>query len=133
MVLHEKYAHVQRLEELVPLSLQIVRFKIMGARRKILRRGENTQVAVEDLPLVNTDPGPLRTAAQRELFDKFSAAIPAMGPRCRDLLRFKLQGKTFPEIRVLMGAASVNTIYTWDFRCRKDLLVRMGITREDLR
>jgi RNA polymerase sigma-70 factor (ECF subfamily) len=133
IVLHEKYAHVERLEELVPLSLQIVRFKIMGARRKILRRGENTQVAVDDLPLAGRDPGPLRTAEQRELYDKFSAAIPAMGPRCRDLLRFKLQGKTFPEIRVLMGAASLNTIYTWDFRCRKELLARMGITRAELR
>lgn len=133
IVLHEKYAHVERLEELVPLSLQIVRFKIMGARRKILRRGENTQIAVDDLPLANLGPGPFRAAEQRELFDRLSAAMPAMGPRCRDLLRFKLQGKTFPEIRVLMGTASINTIYTWDSRCRRELLVRMGITQEDLR
>jgi RNA polymerase sigma-70 factor (ECF subfamily) len=33
IILHEKYGHVTKLEELVPLSLQIVRFKVMGMRR----------------------------------------------------------------------------------------------------
>ena len=40
MLLHEKYAHLDRLEDLLPLSLQIVRFKIMSLRRKAVRRGE---------------------------------------------------------------------------------------------
>ena len=34
MLLHEKYAHLERVEDLLPLSLQIVRFKIMSLRRK---------------------------------------------------------------------------------------------------
>ena len=46
--------------------------------------------------------------------------------RCRDLLRYKLEGRTFAQIQELMGAASINTIYTWDFRCRKHLLELMG-------
>ena len=41
MVLHEKYAAVDRIEDLLPLSLEIARFKIWGARRKSVRRGEN--------------------------------------------------------------------------------------------
>src|ERR1043166_7194481 len=33
LVLHEKYPTLERVEDLVPLSLEIARFKIMGARR----------------------------------------------------------------------------------------------------
>jgi RNA polymerase sigma-70 factor (ECF subfamily) len=25
-----------------------------------------------------------------------------------------------------MGAATINTVYTWDFRCRQELLERLG-------
>lgn len=40
LLLHEKYAAVDRLEELVPLALEITRFKILSTRRKVVRRGE---------------------------------------------------------------------------------------------
>jgi RNA polymerase sigma-70 factor (ECF subfamily) len=132
LVLEEKYRHVDGIEELLPLSLQIVRFKIMGTRRRIVRRGENTQVSVDDLPLAGFDASPLRTAENRELVARLAAALRKLGPRCREMMRYKLLGKTFPEIRELMGAASINTIYTWDFRCRKELLDRMGLKPEDL-
>ncbi len=55
-----------------------------------------------------------------------TAAVSGMGDRCRELFRLKLEGKAFPEIQVLMKANSINTIYTWDARCRKDLLQKMG-------
>src|SRR6516165_12366596 len=58
MLLHEKYAHLDRLEDLLPLSLQIVRFKIMSLRRKAVRHGEYTQVSVMDIPLPDLDPNP---------------------------------------------------------------------------
>ena len=38
MLLHEKYAHLDRMEDLLPLSIQIVRFKIMSLRRKTAQR-----------------------------------------------------------------------------------------------
>jgi RNA polymerase sigma-70 factor (ECF subfamily) len=41
-------------------------------------------------------------------------------------MRLKLQGKAFPEIQKIMGVAAINTIYTWDHRCRKSLLEAMG-------
>lgn len=44
MLLHDKYAHVTRLEELFPLSMQIMRFKMVAMRRKSYRRGEAGQV-----------------------------------------------------------------------------------------
>jgi len=55
LLLHVKYGELSRLEDLVPLSLQIARFKIAGWRRKVHRRGEDTQVPVEEFPLA--DPG----------------------------------------------------------------------------
>ena len=38
MVLHEKYPTVANLTELVPLAFQILRFKMLDAHRKSLRR-----------------------------------------------------------------------------------------------
>ena len=49
-----------------------------------------------------------------------------MGERCQELFRHKLQGRTFAEIQELMGADALNTVYTWDHRCRKQLLERLG-------
>jgi RNA polymerase sigma-70 factor (ECF subfamily) len=37
-----------------------------------------------------------------------------------------LDGKGFAEIQAILGAASLNTVYTWDLRCRKQLMELMG-------
>jgi hypothetical protein len=42
------------------------------------------------------------------------------------MFRMKLQGRSFEEIREALGVRSINTIYTWDFRCRQKLLEKMG-------
>ena len=52
-------------------------------------------------------------------------AIDGLAPRCRQLFLWKLEGKSFGEIQKLFGVPSINTIYTWDFRCRKELLGKM--------
>jgi RNA polymerase sigma-70 factor, ECF subfamily len=126
MLLHEKYAHLERPEDLLPLSLQIVRFKIMGLRRKTVRRGEYTQVSITDLPLPDLDSNPAEYVERKEMLDRLQQAIGKLGGRCRELIRLKLQGKTFPEIQKTMGVSAINTIYTWDHRCRKNLLDLMG-------
>jgi RNA polymerase sigma-70 factor, ECF subfamily len=126
MLLHEKYAHLDRPEDLLPLSLQIVRFKIMGQRRKSVRRGEYTQVSITDLPLPDLDQNPAAFVERKEMLGRLQQALGRLGGRCRELMRLKLQGKTFPEIQKIMGAAAINTIYTWDHRCRKNLLDLMG-------
>lgn len=126
IVLEEKYAHLERMEDLLPLSLRIVRLKLMGARRKIARRGEYARISVEDIPLADPDPLPDEIAERREIVERLKRALPKLGGRCRELLKHKLQGRTFPEIRELMHAGSINTVYTWDLRCRKRLLELMG-------
>lgn len=125
-MLHEKYAHVVALEDLLPLSLKIVRYKMMGFQQKRVRHGEYTQVPVDELPLADPRNNQAVELERREQIDRLKAALAEMGQRCRELFRLKLEGKTFPEIQSILGAASINTVYTWDFRCRKQMLELMG-------
>ncbi|MBI1790858.1 MAG: RNA polymerase sigma factor [Acidobacteria bacterium] len=125
ILLHEKYAQVTRLEELVPLSLQIVRFKLAGLHRKAQRRGEYTRVSVDEIQIPNLDSSPLTLLERKQMTSRLAAALRQSGERCRSLFRMKLEGKSFPEIQKEMGARSINTIYTWDSRCRKHLLELM--------
>jgi RNA polymerase sigma-70 factor (ECF subfamily) len=126
LLLHEKYGHLDRLEDLLPLSLRIVRFKLMAYRRKAQRHGEYKQVPADEIQLVDGGLDPLRAAERSEMRERLLAAMSQLGERCRKLFALKLAGKSFAEIQGILGAGSINTVYTWDSRCRKDLLDRMG-------
>jgi RNA polymerase sigma-70 factor (ECF subfamily) len=126
LVLHEKYPALDRVEDLLPLSIEIARFKILAARRKSLRRGENTQVSVDDLPLAVRDPDPFEQAVRRERVDVLEAALKDLGDRCKEIFRLKLQGLSFIDIQKELKVGSINTLYTWDLRCRKELRQRLG-------
>ena len=125
-LLHEKYAHVTDLTELVPLAFQVLRYKMLDAHRKALRRGEYNQESVDDLSLAASDASPETQLDQKQRVDRLMAAVAQLGERCRELFRWKLEGKSFPEIQTLMGQTSINTVYTWDLRCRKQLMALMG-------
>ena len=125
LLLHMKYGELSRLEDLVSLSLQIARFKIAGWRRKIHRRGEDTQVSVDDFPLPDPGLDPAACLEKKEMLERLTAALSQLGGRCREMFRLKLQGKTFREMQRILGVRSINTIYTWDFRCRRQLMERM--------
>ena len=126
IVLHEKYGHLSRLEDLLPLSLKIARFKIMSGLRKSYRRGEHAQVSVDEIQLPDASFNPAAYVEKKEMLERLKAAVNELGERCREIFRLKLQGKSFGEIQKVMGVSSINTIYTWDFRCRKQLLELMG-------
>lgn len=130
VVLHEKYSHVAELTELVPLAFQVLRFKMLDAHRKSFRRGEYNQESVDELSLADPGDDPVTQLDQKQRVDKLLAAIAQLGERCRELFKWKLEGKSFPEIQKLMNQTSINTIYTWDLRCRKQLLGIMGGTWE---
>ena len=125
-LLHDKYSHVVELTELVPLAFQVLRYKMLDAHRKALRRGEYNQESVDALDLAACGGTPETQLDQKQRVDRLAAALGRLGERCRELFRWKLEGKSFPEIQRLMGQKSVNTIYTWDLRCRKQLLSLMG-------
>ena len=126
LVLHEKYPALDRVEDLLPLALEIARFKIWAVRRKSVRRREESQVSVDDLPLAGREPDPYEQAARRERLERLESALGALGDRCRELIRLKLEGHSFAEIQKRLRVASLNTLYTWDFRCRKQLLAQLG-------
>ena len=126
VLIHVKYGHLHRVEDLVPLAFQILRFKLAAHRRKAARRGENNAVDVDVFPPTSDAPDPAAVLERKELLARLMGGIARMGERCRDLFRLKLQGRSFPEIQGLLGAATLNTVYTWDHRCRKQLLESLG-------
>jgi RNA polymerase sigma-70 factor (ECF subfamily) len=126
ILLHEKYGDLNRLEDLVPLSFQIVRFKMLAQRRKARRHGEFSQVSPDEVQVADGHADALTTMERREARERLLAAVSRLGDRCRKLLALKLEGKSFPEIQIILGAKSINTIYTWDFRCRQQLMDSMS-------
>jgi RNA polymerase sigma-70 factor (ECF subfamily) len=126
VILHEKYARVTDLAELVPLAFQVLRFKISDAHRKSLRRGEYNQESVDELRLTHPEGDPAALLDQKQRVNRLLAGVAQLGERCRELFKLKLEGNSFPAIQKLMGQSSINTIYTWDHRCRKQLLSLMG-------
>lgn len=126
LVLHEKYPAVTAPAELLPLAFQIMRFKMQAWRRKTTRRGEHNSIGLDDLPLPDRRPDPAVLAEREETKQRLAQALRSLGERCRELFRLKLQGRTFQEIQERMEANSINTVYTWDARCRKQLQEAMG-------
>ena len=126
MLLHEKYAQVTRIEELLPLSIRILRFKMTALYRKTARRGEYGSVSVDDVQMPDLAPDPAAYLERKQMLERLRTAISGLCERCRELFRLKLEGKSFSEIQKRMGAGSINTVYTWDLRCRKVLRERMG-------
>ncbi len=126
ILLHDKYGHLDRLDDLLPLSLKIVRFKMLAYRRKARRHGEYAQVSPEEVQTPDGGIDVLTAMEQQEARERLIAAVEALGERCRKLLALKLEGKSFAEIQTALGVSSINTIYTWDFRCRQQLMESIG-------
>ncbi len=126
LLLETKYAAVEALEELVPLSLEITRRKLAAHWRKIHRRGEDRSLSAEALPLADPRPNPDEELERRQMLERLAAAVSRLPPRCRELLRLKLEGKRFVEIQQALGVRSLNTLYVWDLRCRRKLMKLLG-------
>src|SRR6267143_2074942 len=75
ILLHEKYPRVDRVEELLPLAMKVLRFKMMAVRRKAQRRGEYTQVPVDELPIADGGLDPEADAERRETRERLIAAL----------------------------------------------------------
>ena len=89
MVLHEKYPHVTELTELVPLSFQILRYKMLDRHRKSLRHGEYNQESVDEQPLVDPGDDPAMQAEQKERVTQLIEALQQLGERCQNLISFE--------------------------------------------
>ena len=133
MLLTTKYAHVAASEELVALAVRIVALKRTALCRKAARRqaAGDTPVAADPSggdPLERTpagEPDPEAVARARQRLSMFVEAAARLDGRCREILRRKLQGASFVEIAFELGR-SVNTVYSWDWRCHKHLKALLG-------
>src|SRR5258708_8887284 len=76
IVLHEKYGHLDRMEDLVPLAFEILRFKMIALRRKAVRRGESNRVSLEDIQLPDTGPDSGVAADRTELRKRLTQPTP---------------------------------------------------------
>ena len=91
-----------------------------------MRRGEYNQEPIEDVDPADPAGDPSAEVERRQRLERLMEAMAQLSPRCRDLFRWKLEGKGFEEIRALLDVDSINTVYTWDFRCRQRLRDLMG-------
>lgn len=128
IVLMRKYSEVRRIEELLAIGMKTMKFMMLGHRRKMRSSGLDGAAQVEELQLPSLQPDASEILERREMADRFAAAVSKLGERCRDLIRHKLEGRTYDEIRTLMGAKTLAAVYTWDFRCREQIRGRMGGT-----
>ncbi|HPT25375.1 MAG TPA: sigma-70 family RNA polymerase sigma factor [Bryobacteraceae bacterium] len=124
LVLHEKYREVDSIEDLVPLSMRIVRFKMAALWRKSARHGDAAAVQAEDAGL-RSDADPERELIVKQQRRLLLEALEELGERCREILKMKLAGLGFEQIRVRLGVESLNTVYVWDLRCRRQLIERL--------
>jgi RNA polymerase sigma-70 factor (ECF subfamily) len=126
ILIEEKYPQVVEIADLVPLSLRIARFKLAAQYRKSARRGETSQVSVDDIQLPDLSQDPAGEFERREMMERLAGAIAQLPPRCRRMIRWKLEGRNFAEIQKLLKLDSINTVYSQDFRCRKRLMELLG-------
>jgi RNA polymerase sigma-70 factor, ECF subfamily len=130
MLLITKYADKTAVSDLVPLAFRIVRLKMSAYRTKTIRRREHLAIPMDDVAdLVESDSTLSRPDEQlqlRELSRRLALAIRQLGDRCRRIFAMKLQGHSFAAIQDAIGADSINSVYTWDARCRRRLLELMG-------
>jgi RNA polymerase sigma-70 factor (ECF subfamily) len=76
--------------------------------------------------LPDVGPGPAELLERKEMLERLERAVGQLPERCRQLLGLKLEGLTFAQIQRRLGAGAINTVYTWDHRCRQRLLRLMG-------
>lgn len=125
-MLIKKYGDVRQIEDLLAIGMKTMKFKILGHRRKAKHSGIDGAQPVDDLQLRSEQPDAAEQLERRELADRLAAAVNKLGDRCRQLYRHKLAGKTYEEIRELMGAKTTGAVYTWDFRCLQQLKIQIG-------
>ena len=118
--LSRKYAHLEDLENLVPVAVQILKFKTWGDNRRRSRRKEDQQLPVDEVLLAAEGPSPEQWVLKRETRELLPKAIRRLSKPCRELIRQQLEGHTLKEIIERSGAPS-GTIYARSSRCREAL------------
>ncbi len=115
-MLIEKYAHLERLEDLLPVAMQTLKYKMLGENRRRWRRKEDQQVPLDELALAFQGPDPEAWAIRREFRRMLPVAVRALSRPCRELIKLRIEGKSLKEIIEQLGEPS-GTVYARSSRC----------------
>lgn len=132
--LTRKYSHLDDPDDLIPVAVQILKYKSWGDIRRRYRRKEDHQLQVEDVLLEYQGPSPEQWVLKRELRGLLPVAVRRLSQACRELIGLKLQDKSLKEIIDHLGVPS-GTVYARSSRCRealrKELRKLMGEQEEE--
>ena len=132
--LTRKYSHLDDPEDLVPVAVQILKFKTWGENRRRRRRKEDQQLQVEDVVLEYNGPSPEQWTIDQQVKGLLPEAVKRLGKACRELIGLELEGRSLKEIIDHFGVPS-GTVYARSSRCRKalgkELRQLMGREEED--
>lgn len=118
--LTRKYSHLDDLDDLVPVAVQILKFKSWGDIRRRYRRKEDQNLQVEDVLLEYQGPSPEQWILKRELRGLLPKAVRKLSQACRELIGLQLEDKSLKEIIDHFQVPS-GTIYARSSRCRDAL------------
>jgi len=118
MVLWEKFAHLDREADVVPLAFSICGRKIFEARRFQARGGEELP---DHESVADPGPDPQERLMNEQTRRRLIAGIRKLPPRCRELLRLRLLGWSTEQIAEALKMRT-GTLYVWKHRCLHALL-----------
>lgn len=115
-LLVQKYSGVRDLTEMIQISVGIARNKIFERFRLSHRETE----LPENAPGKNDIHDEVE---RRQVMNRVVLAIMRLGERCRNVLKLKLlEEQDSLAIQQILNAKSINTVYTWEHRCFKQLI-----------
>jgi RNA polymerase sigma-70 factor (ECF subfamily) len=126
MLLENKYAHLDQEGDLLPVAIRTMSFKMKSFRRGVGRQRLSDKPA-DEMPIADGRPNASEELERKEFKKRFELSLEKLGDRCRRLLLLKLEGHRLTAIREMLGAANMQQVYTWDFRCRQDLRQQLGV------
>jgi RNA polymerase sigma-70 factor (ECF subfamily) len=119
LLLMQRYPKVRDRVDMLRLSITIARNKMFEHFRQTRRQEELPETIADQIDIH-------RELERRQVIDRVLPAMLLLDERCRQLLQLKLfENKGAAEIQKLLGINSINTIYTWESRCFKQLMVRV--------
>jgi len=132
MLLSTKYGHLERLEDLLPLTFKIMTNKIMDLRGRSWWKAGQTGGDVEGREM----PGgarPDEVFATKEGFARFLAAVRRLDRPCRRILWLRYRKMSTADIRKRIGAVSDQAVNLKVFHCRGRLRELMQEAEESRR
>jgi RNA polymerase sigma-70 factor (ECF subfamily) len=122
MLLIQKYSHVRDQASMLKVAITIARNKMWEYLRQSRREAAFLEEPVDQVDIH-------RELERRQVIDRILPAMLRLPERCRHLLSLKLiHEKGSAEIQTILGANSINTVYTWERRCFKELINILGGT-----